>query len=248
MAFFLGNFTSGLFGGMSDAMSTMNAWEGLKQRRLETQRQQDMMDAGKATTEALKTGAGATPDIDTKPQPPSVTDTSAPPANNGPIALHPGRDAAGRPDISSMPLPNFMQPNKKPAVLLPQQKATQGDVRSFGRGSRETGRATGTASVAPLDTGASAAIPPAPVDTGASAAIPPAPVDTGASAAIPAARTTAPQYLPPGAVYAPIPPRTQAVPTQSAPPSASPSLSQQQTQPSLGMQIINSLFSGGAGF
>lgn len=49
MAFMLGSFTSGLFGGANDAVDVVNSWEKLKQTRMETQRQKDLMDAGAQT-------------------------------------------------------------------------------------------------------------------------------------------------------------------------------------------------------
>jgi hypothetical protein len=35
VAFWLGSFTNGLFGGMRDTMSMLNDWENLKQKRVE---------------------------------------------------------------------------------------------------------------------------------------------------------------------------------------------------------------------
>ena len=273
MAFLLGSLTSGLFGGMADAANMVNAWEGLKQKRMETQRQQDLMEAGKATRQALETGAA----------PATGTSAAGTGAGTGtePIPLHSGRDASGRPDITSMPLPKFMQPNNKPAVLLagganPFQRGSReggeaGGVGSFGRGSREGEPAPADTSE-PTYTGASAVIPPAPVNTGASAAIPPAPSASAAippapsaSAALPVPRTVAPHYLPAGAAQAPIPPRsaigtsptgyagvagqpgTPSGPQAAAPPGAAPSLGQQQT-PSLGMQIFNAINNSASGF
>jgi hypothetical protein len=278
MAFLLGSLTSGLFGGMADAANMVNAWEGLKQKRMETQqlqRQQDAADAAmKADAEttarqALNTGAAPA--------------TGASAAGTGPTPLHPnsGRDSSGRPDITSMPLPKFMQPNNKPAVLLagganPFQRGSRevgpaGGVGSFGRGSREGEPALADTSE-PTYTGASAAIPPAPVNTGASAVIPPAPSASAAippapsaSAALPVPRTVAPHYLPAGAAQAPIPPRSAigTSPTgyagvagqpgtpsgpQAAAPPGAAPSLGQQQTPSLGMQIFNAINNSASGF
>lgn len=160
MAFYLGGFSSGLFGGMHDAMSIMNEWEGVKQKRFETEHMQHLMEAGDAARKADAEGSAMAPNTKL----PSVTDTGTP-AGTGPIALHSGRDSNGRPDLSSVPLPNFMQP-KKPAALLP----AQGGVNSFERGSREGAPAGGTGS---FERGSREGAPtPATTSSGTTAAAP----------------------------------------------------------------------------
>lgn len=57
--FMLGSFTGGLFGGASDVMDIAHKWEGVKQARMETQRQSDMMKAAEQTRQALQADQGA---------------------------------------------------------------------------------------------------------------------------------------------------------------------------------------------
>ena len=51
----LGSFTSGLFGGASDAVDLMNKWQTLKQNTIETQKQQLTMNAAKGIKTAMDT-------------------------------------------------------------------------------------------------------------------------------------------------------------------------------------------------
>src|SRR3954470_23521323 len=94
MAFMLGAFTGGLFGGAHSAMQLVNDWNILKNQR-------DMREAAGAVKGAL----------DTAPQDngvlPTVTDRAALPDAG---TTDSGYNANGQPNIESMPLPNFMKP------------------------------------------------------------------------------------------------------------------------------------------
>lgn len=103
MPFLLGSFTSGLFGGMKAVSQIADEWEGLKQHRLETQREQSFMDAAKAVQSATTAGSDSQdsalpqgtysggdtssryvkPDLDSVPQPKFLVDRKALPAPTG---------------------------------------------------------------------------------------------------------------------------------------------------------------------
>jgi hypothetical protein len=63
MPFMLDSFTSGLFGGANDAFNIVNQWQRTKQEKMETQRQQDLMTAGKQVKQAMNTQSTAAPPI-----------------------------------------------------------------------------------------------------------------------------------------------------------------------------------------
>ena len=92
MAFLLGSLTSGLFGGLRDTMDIANTWETIKQRRLETKRQQDMMDAADKAKAAM--------DSDT-----SAKNTALPQAQPTITENTPFKE----PDLSTLPTPAFMK-------------------------------------------------------------------------------------------------------------------------------------------
>ena len=100
MAFMLGSFTSGLFGGAADMTNIMNSWEKLKQNRMETQRQKDLMDAGSQVKQALDTTSDQAP-------------ATGPVTSTGSATSSAGSGGWTKPDIESMPLPKFMQPNSR---------------------------------------------------------------------------------------------------------------------------------------
>lgn len=95
MAFLLGSLTSGLFEGAKDMASLGNEWESLKQRRMETKRQQDMIDAASAVSAA----GAADKNTPASTTPPTPTEKTYEP-----------------PDLNSVPQPEFMR--RKPAVIV----------------------------------------------------------------------------------------------------------------------------------
>lgn len=121
MSFLLGSFTDGLFGGARDAFSIANDWEELKQRRMETERQQKLLDASNQVGSALDKTSTATPS--TGP----VSVSAGNPGTSGSAGTSPGtgpgksggtlsnetilsRWRAGHPsNLSTVPTPNFMK-------------------------------------------------------------------------------------------------------------------------------------------
>lgn len=78
MAFLLGSFTSGLFGGASDVMTLANNYEKYKQNKILTQQAQDMMNAGKLVGQGMKGLSTALPGVQAGP----INSTSAGPIKN----------------------------------------------------------------------------------------------------------------------------------------------------------------------
>lgn len=178
MAFMLGSFTGGLFGGAHSAFQLVDEWNTLKNQR-------DMREAAGTVKGALDTPSSDTGAL------PVVTDRSAS------VAARPVADQAG---IESMPLPEYMNPKPAKASRKSAVPATASGTSSFQRGTRENMPAVTPSTQAPtyLPAGISvgqpfayAPLPPKPV--GAPAI--PSPADQGASAA-----------LPPPAAFAAIPP------------------------------------------
>jgi hypothetical protein len=181
VAFMLGSFTSGLFGGAHSAFQLVDEWSTLKQ-------QQSMRQAADTVRGALDT-----PSTDSGALP-AITDRSAS------VAARPSPDQAS---IESMPLPEFMNPKPVKASRRAAVQATASDTSSFQRGTRENMPALGTqapptylpAGITPGQPFAYAPLPSA-LPTAQPQAVTPRPQDQGASAA-----------LPPPAAFAAIPPR-----------------------------------------
>lgn len=91
MAFLLGSFTSGLFGGMRDMTQILNGWEDLKTKRLLNQ----AGDETQKRIEAMPRGDTSLPKGSMEVPPISKSDTSAP-------------DKFEEPDLDSVPPPKFM--------------------------------------------------------------------------------------------------------------------------------------------
>lgn len=230
MAFLLGSFTDGLFGGAKDVMSIANEWEGLKQKRMVTQAAED---AKKATADQRALDAGA---------------SKASPASAKPSTAAPTKYT--EPDFSSLPAPKWMS-DKVTKEALPLLPKASPDNPSEGKARlRSTKSAAATPDVAERD---SFARPEGLIKQGigvasrAGAAIGQALVGGGAKAA-PAAEApipAAPSYLPPGALGEPgstwaLPP----APQQPARPQAAignpmPNLASNQT--GLGPRILAAL-------
>lgn len=148
MAFMLGSFTSGLFGGARDAFQLVNDWNTLNTQR-------HTREAAAAVKDALGTAGTGSEKL------PSVTTTS-PPAADKPL-----------PDVSSMPPPKFMR-SVLPSTEAPRQRKPEAPSQKLAATQQAAPNylapgaiPTATAAIPP---GAGAAIPP-----GASAAIPPVP-------------------------------------------------------------------------
>lgn len=81
MPFMLGSFTNGLFGSLKDTVGIMGDWEKLKQSKLETKRQQDLIDAAKAIREASAVtpaaGGGVSPQVTNAQPTPTPSDYGA---------------------------------------------------------------------------------------------------------------------------------------------------------------------------
>jgi hypothetical protein len=121
MAFLLGSFTNGLFGGVQDAFNIANDWQKVKSNRMELQRQQDLMTAGKDTAQALDT------DATTSKGPTGVSTVT-------PIQKMP-EDTGYKPsDITSMPLPTFMQKQHQPAVHTASNQSFSGGSQGQAQG------------------------------------------------------------------------------------------------------------------
>lgn len=181
--FMLGSFTNGLFNGARDTFSIVNDWETLKQNRMQTQRQQMMLDAAKQVGQATDApNSAAQPDLGATAQ------------TSTPYKL----DSNGRPDLSSAPLPKFMQglplseADYQPDAVRREPLSSK-PAKSKGRGaasdSDQDFRAGQTASP-------SAGVTP---QSGASTASTQQAIPTDRSqttSALPAPRTAAPNYLP----------------------------------------------------
>jgi hypothetical protein len=102
MAFMLGSFTNGLFGGAGDVFNIANQWEKLKQNKMTTANMEQFQTAGKQVSQALKTDEAAPSPTTTPVSVGSDTAGTAPvtPVTSAPLAPD---------DLSFMPTPKHMQ-------------------------------------------------------------------------------------------------------------------------------------------
>lgn len=233
MAFLLGSFTDGLFGGAKDVMSIANDWETLKQKRMETKRQKDLMDAGDQVKSALKAGQTA--------------EKGAAAASSGTTST-PAPEKYVEPDFSTLPTPKWMS-DKVTREALPLLPKGSPDNPSEGKArlkptksnSKDADVLTNPVKRAFFNTGNQPGSPNNPFTADIPVAEAPIPA-AGAALPTPAAPTqpATPGYLPPGAPGSPgstwaLPPAAQ----QSAIGNPMPNLASNQI--GLGPRILAAL-------
>lgn len=199
MAFLLGSFTSGLFGGASDVMTLANNYEKYKQNKILTQQAQDMMNAGKLVGQGMKGLSTALPGVQAGP----INSTST-----GPIKTpHEKGDTNpfDDPVLNAMPPvgnPNSFEAGGALSVPNLQKGSSPPPVKQASTGANTAipepaiGKVPGPRQAAPHY------LPSAPADTQQAlpsnqAAIPPAP--PGAQQALPSNEAMIPPAPRPGA-------------------------------------------------